>query len=97
MNDVVLLKAKETPLRGKPKSGHLAFSFVNDSLFWWSMACRIRDVTLETKSEKRRPCELQYRWSVEIPLREREDDRCMLQLALHSTAAALCYVIDTLV
>ena len=95
VNDVVLLNAKETPLRGKPKSGHLVFSFVNDSLFWWSMASRICDVTLETKSEKRRPYEPRHRWSVESPYVRGRMIACILQCATqHDNCAAInaCYV-----
>ena len=84
----MLLNAKETPLRGKPKSGHLVFSFVNDSLFWWSMASRICDVILGTKSEKHRPCEPWHRLSVESPyVRGRTIAACCS--VLHSTIAML--------
>ena len=73
VNDVVMLNAKEMPLGGKPKSVHLVFSFVNDSLFWWSMATIASRKFLAfvmsfwERLVKCRPCEPWHRASAVSP------------------------------
>ena len=55
-------------------SVHLVFSFVNNSLCWWTIAkmasretCSICSVTLGTTSEKCRPCDPRHRRSTVPP------------------------------
>ena len=56
-------------------SVHLVFSFVNNSLYLWTMAkmasretCSICYITLGAMSEKCRPCDPRHRWSAMPPL-----------------------------
>ena len=64
----IVLSAKKTPLRVKQNSAHFVVGVVTNSLCRWSMEmmanremCRICDVILGTKSEKRRPCDPRHK------------------------------------